>query len=95
MVFNCSLIFEFGYPHTLVQMDREGCRPFVGISSGMGHWDGRATKISHKSGLIQQERTPEYNNESMEFGYDERIASSLTYLVIYMQLIIFEELEDK
>ena len=38
MVFNCSLAFEFGYTHTLVQMDPTGgAGPFVWISSDIGH----------------------------------------------------------
>jgi len=31
MVFNCSLTFEFGYPHTLVKMDpARGAGPLYG-----------------------------------------------------------------
>ena len=33
LVFNCSLTFEFGYPHTLVQMDpANGAGPLYGSS---------------------------------------------------------------
>jgi len=32
----------------------------------MGHWNGRTTKISSKSELIQQIRTFEPNNKSRE-----------------------------
>ena len=44
MVFNCSLTFEFGYPHTLVQMDpAKGAGPLYGIPVV---WDTRKREQS-------------------------------------------------
>ena len=60
MVFNCSLTFELGYPHTLVQMDpAKGAGPFVRNSSGMGHWKGESNQNITQVGVKPIGRTVE------------------------------------
>ena len=71
MVFNSSLTFEFGYPHTLVQMDpAKGAGPFVWNSSDMGHWKGESNQNITQIGVKPIGRTVEPNGKFMKDGYD-------------------------
>ena len=50
MAFNCSLTFEFGYPHTLVQMDpAKGCGPFCTEFQWYGTLERREQSKYHTS----------------------------------------------